>query len=504
MAAPELAPRHPRCKFGMYRQQLSQRPRLLKKVLVSSASDIPDDNQFKSRKARPVRRSICFDYTDSAATVPGNSSLALQSAKKSENDTVRDALEQEFMERFISIEKHPEEVKFPVLRASHPGGRIFRTQELGERNRNITDRRHPFTLSPDTGPPPEYSCYYDKHLKHFFANPAIRKKLVEQDIITDDHFIREPYKAFREYIERKKLPHGTNPVIQLNSTPDSSNSSIVADADIKEFVKHKFNVNTGVVDELFSGRRMGSVIPLEADELVEQKSLTPPLLPALRSATPQKLSRIEQDMQQALHHSRTNVVVAKRDMIAQKKKSNAIHQGIVKQKKLNHNKKQMELERWEASLEKLRTTFDRKKDSIFKRLQEIEDNKQKNLIEKKRESDKLKRKFANIFIKNSIAERQIREQRQEKEKRDRARNTAWLQEQKEKRERHMAVVNKKLHDSEVQHIADVTSQKTAKIAQLQLKCDYYEQCSKEISRENTKLNEKMCDLQKLEQNINDT
>ena len=35
---------------------------------------------------------------------------------KKEEDTVRDALEQEFMERFIGIEGSPEELKFPVRR----------------------------------------------------------------------------------------------------------------------------------------------------------------------------------------------------------------------------------------------------------------------------------------------------------------------------------------------------------------------------------------------------
>ena len=36
------------------------------------------------------------------------------SSTKKESDTVRDALEQEFMERFIKIEGAPEELKFPV------------------------------------------------------------------------------------------------------------------------------------------------------------------------------------------------------------------------------------------------------------------------------------------------------------------------------------------------------------------------------------------------------
>ena len=49
MASPVLAScedRH-RSKLEMYCQRLSERPRLLKHVLVCSASNVPDDNQYK-------------------------------------------------------------------------------------------------------------------------------------------------------------------------------------------------------------------------------------------------------------------------------------------------------------------------------------------------------------------------------------------------------------------------------------------------------------------------
>jgi len=495
----------PRAKFGMYRQHLSERPRLLKHVLVSSASDIPDDNQFKSRKAKHVRRSICFEVPPgSSAVAAGSAGMAVPSAKKG-NDTVRDALEQEFMERFIGIEGAPEELKFPVLRASHPGGRVFRTQALGTLNRGHPHQRHPFNLTDPNAPPPEYSCYYDKHLKHFFHKPSIIKKLIEQGVITEDHYIREPYKAFKEYIRRKKLPHGTNPITQ-NPSPEPPKSpaklkSIFADDQIKEFVESKFNVDSAIVDELYSGRRKGSVIPLKDSLQEDRRSTTPPHLPALRSSTPQKLAAMELDLQQSLHHSRINVVVAKRQMIAQTKKSNAMHQGIVKQQKHNDNKRQMEIERWEASLDKLRTTFDRKKNSIFKRLKDIEEDKQQKNEQKRAEADKLKKKFAGIFIKKSIAERKIRENRQTKEKASRARNNAWLEEQKRKREKHLLEVNAGLHEKQVGHMAEITSHKTSKIAQLQLKCEYYDQCSGDIFQENVMLEGKIRNLQKIQKSI---
>ena len=41
--------------------------------------------------------------------------------------------------------------------------------------------------------------------------------------------------------------------------------SIFADEEIKEFVESTFNVNSAIVDELYSGVRKGSVIPLEGD-----------------------------------------------------------------------------------------------------------------------------------------------------------------------------------------------------------------------------------------------
>lgn len=49
-------------KLAMYCERLSERPRLLKHALISTASDIPD-NQFKSRKVTAVRKSLCFRST---------------------------------------------------------------------------------------------------------------------------------------------------------------------------------------------------------------------------------------------------------------------------------------------------------------------------------------------------------------------------------------------------------------------------------------------------------
>ena len=161
----------------------------------------------------------------------------------------------------------------------------------------------------------------------------------------------------------------------------------------------------------------------------------------------------------------------------------------------------MESERWDASLEKLRTTFDRKKDSIFKRLIEIEEDKQEKTEETRLEADKLKKKFAGIFIKISIAERKIREKRQEKENASRVRNNAWLEEQKRKREKHLLGVNKALHNKQLLNMAAITSNKTSKIAQLQLKCDYYDKCSEDIFQENRKLEGKIRELQTIQNNI---
>ena len=161
----------------------------------------------------------------------------------------------------------------------------------------------------------------------------------------------------------------------------------------------------------------------------------------------------------------------------------------------------MELERWEESLEKLRTKFDRKKFSILKRLQEIEENKEQKTEDTRVEVDKLKKKFAGIFIKKSIAERNIREKRQVKENSSRSRNNWWLEKQKRNKEEHLLEVNKKLHEDQVRNMAEITSDKTAKIAQLQLKCSYYEECSEEISRQNITLDEKISDLQAIQKKV---
>lgn len=110
-------------------------------------------------------------------------------------------------------------------------------------------------------------------------------------ITADEHYIREPYKTFKEYIRRKKLPYGSNPIAPINRlqfTPvmmykatsctyvtltlniysegkPKDKPKVVdmfADEDIKQFVESKFNVESALVDEMYSGRRRGSVIPL--------------------------------------------------------------------------------------------------------------------------------------------------------------------------------------------------------------------------------------------------
>lgn len=507
MASPVLAScedRH-RSKLGMYCQRLSERPRLLKQVLVSSASNVPDDNQFKSR---PVKKKLC---SSGSPTREFSAQRIVEQHKEGDDqsETVRLFLEQEFMKRLMAIDDAPEEVKFPVLRASHPGGRVFRTQQLGVINKQNTHQRHPFDLKNPNAPAPKYSCYYDKHLRNFFEKPGIRKKLIEQGIITDEFYIREPYKAFKEYIRIKKLPYGTNPIPIPSPPPTPSEPKKnwelrdrFSEDSVKQYLEKKFNVNPALVDEIYSGRRKGSVIPLSADETVEAKQPSSTSLPIIRCNTPQQLTARETQMQECLHNYRMDVVLARRELLALKKKSNVIEQRIHKEKKLTDNKKQMELGRWEARLNKMITTFDRKKNSIFNRLKDIEEDKLKKQEEKNVEVDKLKKKFAAIFIKHSIAERNIKKKRQELEEEARNRHSMWLQKQKVKRDKKLRESNRKHRETQVSGLAKISAEKAARIAKLQLKLECYDSSLESLEKENRVMEERVHKLHKEHKKLN--
>lgn len=60
-----------------------------------------------------------------------------------------------------------------------------------------------------------------------------------------------------------------------------------------------------------------------------------------RCTTPQKLAIQERDLTDNLHHSRINVVAARRQMLELQKKGQVIEQGLIKQKKLRNNKTQV-------------------------------------------------------------------------------------------------------------------------------------------------------------------
>ena len=64
-------------------------------------------------------------------------------------------------------------------------------------------------------------------------------------------------------------------------------------------------------------------------------------LPVIRCNTPKQLTFREKELLESLHHSRMNVVLARRQLLALEKKSNVIEQRIHKEKKLTDNKKQV-------------------------------------------------------------------------------------------------------------------------------------------------------------------
>ena len=162
----------------------------------------------------------------------------------------------------------------------------------------------------------------------------------------------------------------------------------------------------------------------------------------------------------------------------------------------------MELGRWEARLNKMITTFDRKKNSIFKRLTEIEQDKLKKQEEKDIEVDKLKKKFAAIFIKHSIAERNVKRKRQELEEAARNRNSAWLQKQKEEREEKLRESNLKNRNAQVSGLAKISTEKAARVGKLQLKLESYDANLETLEREKRQMEERLHKLQKEHKKLN--
>ena len=170
---------------------------------------------------------------------------------------------------------------------------------------------------------------------------------------------------------------------------------------------------------------------------------------------------------------------------------------------VNHcNCSQMELGRWEARLNKMINTFDRKKNSIFNRLTAIEEDKLRRQEEKDVEVDKLKKKFAAYFIKHSIAERNIRKKRQELEKGVRNRNNAWLQKQKEEREKILRKSGIKQRETQISGLAKISSEKAERIAKLHLKLEHSETTLESLEKENVVMEERAHTLQEEHKNLN--
>jgi hypothetical protein len=162
----------------------------------------------------------------------------------------------------------------------------------------------------------------------------------------------------------------------------------------------------------------------------------------------------------------------------------------------------MELGRWEARLNKMITTFDRKKNSIFNRLNNIEKDKLKRQEEKDLEVDKLKKKFAAIFIKHSIAERNIKKKRQELEEGARNRNNTWLQKQKEVRDEELRESCLKTRKTQVAGLAKISAEKAARIAKLQLKLEGYGSSLDSLEKENEAMEERVHKLHKEHKKLN--
>ena len=162
----------------------------------------------------------------------------------------------------------------------------------------------------------------------------------------------------------------------------------------------------------------------------------------------------------------------------------------------------MELGRWEARLNKMITTFDRKKNSIFKRLNDIEEDKLRRQEEKDVEVDKLKKKFAAIFIKHSIAERDIKKKRQELEEEARNRNKTWLQSQREERDKKLSESNRKYRETLVSGLAKISSEKAARIAKLHLKLESYDKILENLAKENWVMDERVHKLHKEHKKLN--
>lgn len=153
-------------------------------------------------------------------------------------------------------------------------------------------------------------------------------------------------------------------------------------------------------------------------------------------------------------------------------------------------------------MEKMVTTFDRKKRSIFKRLSDIEADKRRRQEEKDIEVDKLKKKFAAMFINHSIKERSAKRTRQELEKEGRHRNELWMLKQKEERNRKLQEISEKTRATQVSGVAKVSTEKAARIAKLQLKLETCESNLEGINREKKAMRERLGMLQRDYKKIN--
>ena len=82
------------------------------------------------------------------------------------------------------------------------------------------------------------------------------------------------------------------------------------------------------------------MILLPTDDTTIEVSETP-TKPDFRCDTPVRLAALERDLQQSLHHTRIENVLAKRQLVALQKKSKVIEQGLIKEAKFGNNKKQV-------------------------------------------------------------------------------------------------------------------------------------------------------------------
>jgi len=509
MTAIDTSNKHPKQKFGMYHERLSDRPRLMKHVLVCHASHVPVDNQFKTRKAKP--KILVENQSQSQGQAVVNQTLHSR-------ETQRRMLEKRFMEKFEGIKDEPNELKFPVLRASQPGGRVFKTHQLGVVARTMFMVRDPFNLKDPNSPAPAYSCYYDKHLQHFFMKPHLVKKLVSKGVIAEDGFIIEPYKIFKSYVEKKKAPFGrplcrsVSPLSSAPSTPrvvekpNPAASRTLADDQIKNYLSESYNLEGDLVAQLYSGvsgrRRASNTAPMKpmSEQNTGEDSArgegSP--LPPLRCNTPMRLATLETELQQHLHNSRMKNVLETREKLMLNRKATVIEQRFIKDKRLGDNKKQIKLDKEASRMARLDYLFNNKKDSTTRKREEIEKQTIETCIKKERNTKELKEKFASAFIKGKLHETEIKADRVKKEIKAKERNAKWLADQKEAREKYLEGQKKIMYERQMNKLAEITMNKSGKIAQLQMKCEYYEKNIDETLDTNNMLQGRLAGLQKLQ------